>query len=184
MSKDQRAKIELSVQVVLAIAALAVVGVLVKRTFFPQQINPANLPRIAVGQRLNGTNVDWAQHKNNLVFFLRKDCKYCRSIAPLYRQMIEDTANRKNVMLLAVLPDSMEEAKQYLQSLDLPFDNVRSSPLSVFQISLTPSLLLLDDQGIVKGTWVGADPSLEKQMRSEVIALLDASVPPPSQAKQ
>jgi thiol-disulfide isomerase/thioredoxin len=184
MSKELRSKIELSVQVVLAIAAITVVGVLVKRTFFPQKVNPASQPRFAVGQRLNGTNVDWAQHKNNLVFFLRKDCKYCRSIAPLYRQLIQDTANQKNIRLLAVLPDSKEEAKQYLQSVDLPIDDVLSSPLAVFQISWTPSVLLLDDQGIVKGAWIGADPSLQKQMRSEILALVDANVPPSSQAKQ
>ena len=174
MRANLRANIELGIQVVIAIAIVISAGVLVKRTVFPEQANVAAMPRINAGERLTVPNVDWAQNKKSLVFFLKKDCFYCTSSAPLYRQLIEDAAKR-NVKCIAVLPNSPEEARKYLQYLELPIENIQTGdPLAAYKISGTPTVLFVDESGIVRRVWFGAQPEREKEMRDQLLELFDS----------
>jgi peroxiredoxin len=173
MSNNVRANIETGAQILIAIAVLIIAGVVVKRYLFPAQVNSMQQE----GQKLMGTrisvpNVDWEQNKKSLVFFLKKDCVYCKLSAPFYRQLIED-ASQRNVKWLAVLPDSPEEGRGYVRSLELPIENVQSASLSDYKIPATPSVLFVDNQGIVKSVWVGVSPNQQPKMREELIALFD-----------
>ena len=172
MQNNFKANIELGAQIAIAIAVIVVSGVIVKRNLFQRQANPANLPRINAGERLDVPNVDWAQNNKTLVLFLNKDCHYCTSSAPFYRQLIEE-ALKRNVKSLAILPNSIEEAKAYLRSIELPIDDVRSGPLSSYKVLGTPTLLFVDSDGIVRKVWFGAALGREKQMRDEIVALFD-----------
>ena len=183
MPNTVRANIELGAQIVIAVAVLAVAGVVVKRYLSPRQVSPASLPRIAKGEQLNVPGVDWEQNKKSLVFFLLKDCKYCKSSAPFYRQLIED-ASKRNVKWLAILPSSVEEGSRYVHSLELPIENVQTGSLSSYKIPGTPSVLFVDKQGIVKSVWIGGDPGREKEMRDELVALFDAKTSNEAPAKQ
>ena len=145
---------------------------LVKRTFFPGPGNP-NLPRINAGERLSVPNIDWEKNQKSLVFFLKKDCPYCTTSAPFYRQLIED-ASKRNVKCLAILPNSADEARKYLQYLELPIEDVRIGPLANYKISGTPTVLFADNQGIVRSAWFGAAPEREKEMRDKLVELFDA----------
>jgi peroxiredoxin len=171
LSKNVRANLELGVNIVIAVAIVVVAVVVVKRYAFPP-VKPGSLPRITKGEQLNVPNVDWAQNKKSLVFFLMKDCKYCESSAPFYRQLIED-ASKRNVKWLAILPNSVEDGRKYVQSLGLPIENVQTGSLSSYKIPGTPSVLFVDNKGIVKSAWIGAAPGREKEMRDELVALFD-----------
>lgn len=173
MGNNFRSNVELGAQVAIAVAVVVVAGVLVKRYLFPRQVSPASLPRISAGERLNVPNVDWEQNRKSLVFFLKKDCVYCTSSAPFYRQLLED-ASKRNVRSLAILPNSVNEARKYLQYLELPIENVQTGSLSSYKISGTPTVLFVDRQGIVRGVWFGAAPEREKEMRDKLVALFDA----------
>jgi peroxiredoxin len=174
MSRSVRANLELGANVVIAIAIVVVAVVIVKRYASPPT-TPASLPRINIGERLNVPNVDWEQNKKSLVFFLMKDCKYCKSTAPFYRQLIED-ASKRNVQRLAILPNSVEEGKKYVESLGLPIENVQTGALTSYKIPGTPSVLFVDRRGIVKSVWIGAEPGRDKEMRDELVALFDANL--------
>ena len=171
MRNNVKANIELTAQIVIAIAVVFAAGVLVKRNFFPQSGN--SLPRISVGERLDVPNVDWAQNKKSLVFFLKKDCPYCTSSAPFYRQLIEE-ASKRNVKSVAILPNSADEARKYLQYLELPIENVQTGTLAAYKISGTPTVLFVDDGGIVRSAWFGAATEREKEMRDKLVELFDA----------
>lgn len=173
MPNNVRANIELGAQIVIAIAVIAIAGVVVKRYLSSRQINPASLPRITIGERLNVSNVNWEDNKKTLVFFLMKDCVYCASSALFYRQLIEDASNR-NVKSMAILPNSVDEARKYLQYLDLPITDVQTGTLSSYKISGTPTVLFVDHQGVVRSAWFGAAPQREKEMRDKLVQLFDA----------
>lgn len=172
MQSKVRANIELAAQVIIALAVVVAAGVLVKRTFFPGLGNP-NLPRISAGERLSVPNVDWERNKKTLVFFLKKDCVYCSSSAPLYRQLIAD-ASRRNVTSLAILPNSPDEARKYLQYLELPIENVQTGSLAAYKITGTPTVLFVDKGGIVRSAWFGATPEREQEMRDNLMKLFEA----------
>lgn len=171
MQSKVRANIELTTQVIIAVAVVIAAAALVKRTFFTGQAS--NLPRISAGERLNTPDVNWKQNKQSLVFFLKKDCAYCTSSAPFYRQLIED-ASKRNVKAVAILPNSFDEARKYLTYLELPIEEVHIGPLAAYKVTGTPTVLLVDDQGMVKSSWFGAVPEREKEMRDKLLALYDS----------
>ena len=172
MRPNVRANIELTAQVVIAIAVVITSGVFVKRTVFPGQPN-ARMPSINSGERLTIPNVDWAQNQKSLVFFLKKDCPYCTSSAAFYRQLVED-ASKRNVKSIAVFPNTPEDARKYLQYLELPIDNLYTGPLGDVKISGTPTILFVDKRGIVRSVWIGAQTEKEQEMRDTLVALFDS----------
>jgi len=174
MQSKTRANIELTAQVIIALAVVVAAAALVKRTLFPGQGNPT-LPRISAGERLSVPNVDWQQNQKSLVFFLKRDCPFCTSSAPFYRQLIADAAKR-NVKSLAILPNSIDDARKYLQYLELPVENIQTGPLASYKISGTPTVLFVDSQGIVRSAWFGAMPEREKEMRDKLIELFEAKL--------
>ena len=173
MRASLRANIELVTQVVVAIAIVVTAGVLVKRTVFSNQSNGARSSGIVAGDRLNVPTIDWAQNKKSLVFFLKKDCPYCTSSADLYRQLM-DEASKRNVKCIAVLPNSSEDARKYLQYLELPFENIYTGPIEDHKISGTPTIVLVDKDGIAKSVWIGAQTEREKEMRDTLVQLFDS----------
>lgn len=174
MSNNARANIELGVNIVIAVAIVVVAAVVVKRYAF-SPVNPGSSPRITKGERLDIPNVDWKQNEKSLVFFLMKDCTYCNSIAPFYRELIED-ASKRNVKLIAILPNSVEEGRKYVRSLDLPIDHVQTGSFSLYKVPGAPSVLFVDDQGTVRSVWLGAAPGREKEMRDELVASFDTKI--------
>lgn len=174
MQTKTRANIELTAQIVIAIAVVVAAGVLVKRSFFPTQLTTA-FPRIKTGERLNIPNVKWEQNQKSLVFFLKKDCPYCSSSAPFYRQLI-DEANKRNVKCLAVFPNSADEAQKYLRYVDLPIDDIQTASLVDNKIAGTPTVLFVDHKGVVGSVWFGAPGERESEMRNQLIQLFDASI--------
>ena len=171
MSKNVRANIDLGINIVIAIAIVAVAAAVVKRYVFSS--SPENPPRIAKGDRLEVPNVNWQQNEKTLVFFLMKDCRYCQSSAPFYRQLLAD-ASERNVKVMAILPNSLKEAKEYVQHLELPIDNIQTGSLASYKIPGSPSVLFVDQQGIVKSVWLGAVEGREQKMRDELVALFAA----------
>jgi thiol-disulfide isomerase/thioredoxin len=172
MRANVRANIELTAQVAIAIAVVITAGVLVKRLGFPGQAND-KLPSISAGERITIPTVDWAQNKKTVVFFLKKDCSYCTSSAALYRQLVED-ATKRNVKCVAVFPNTPEEARKYLQYIELPIENVYTGPLGDYKINGTPTVLFVDNSGIVKNVWIGAQTAREQEMRDKLAALFDS----------
>jgi hypothetical protein len=172
MQNKIRANLELGAQIAIAIAVVVVAGVLVKRQVFPSPTR-TNAPQINAGEKLNVPNVDWERNKKSLVFFLQKGCHYCSDSAPFYRQLIA-TAASKNVKSLAILPNSADDARQYLKSLELPIENFQTGSLASYKINGTPTVLFVDRHGIVRSVWFGAAPEREKEMRDRLEQLFAA----------
>lgn len=170
-----RANIELCAQIVVAIAVIVVAGVIVKRHVFPQRPTPLNVQGIAAGEHLNLPDVDWKRTQKTLVFFLNKDCHFCTSSAPFYREWIEEASSKQNFSLVAVLPNSPEEAKTYIQSIGLPIADIHIGPLTPYKIVGTPTVLLVNESGIVEKVWFGGVSGKEKQMRDELLASIEKS---------
>lgn len=174
MPNNLRANIELGAQIVIAVAVVVAAGVLVKRNFLPARQNHENRPRINAGEKLNVPNVDWAQNRKSLVFFLKKDCSFCTSSAPFYRHLLGE-ASKRNVKSLAMLPDPDQEAREYIAYLKLPIDTVQTGTnLDTYKIAGTPTVVFVDRQGIVRNVWFGAAREREKEMRDTLVRLFDA----------
>lgn len=175
MKNQFRANLELGAQLVIAIGIIVVAGLLVKQHFFPASTGFAKATQISAGEKLSVPNIDWEQNKKSLVFFLQKGCRYCDASAHFYQQLIAD-ADSKGVQSLAILPNSIEDARQYLESLQLPVKNVQTGSLASYKIHGTPTVLFVDRDGIVKSVWYGAmlGPEQETEMRNGLGKLFEA----------
>jgi peroxiredoxin len=100
-------------------------------------------------------NIEWKE--KNLVLYLSTSCRYCKESAGFYQRLVKETAG-KGVKLLAVLPQTDEENKSYLEGLGVNISEVYSSGLTSIGVSGTPTLLLVDSKGTIVDTWKGKQP--------------------------
>ena len=158
-------KIELIANVAIIVVACLLATVLVKNYFFTKssertntsesqsvqsQSQPVNSPTVS------SLDVDWKQNKQTLILAISSSCHFCTESAPFYKKLAQ---NKGDTRLVALLPQSVEEGKKYLERLGVSVDEVRQSSLDQIGVHGTPSLLLVDSSGVVKNFWVGKLPA-------------------------
>ena len=109
-------------------------------------------------------DVDWRRSKQTLVLVLREGCHFCSDSAEFYRQLAMESRQTKT-KLVTVLPGSIEDSRKYLNDLKVPINEIRQSPLSKVNVRGTPTLLLVNEKGVVTKSWVG---QLPRDRESEV----------------
>lgn len=116
---------------------------------------------LPIGRKLTLSDVDLAAKQKTIVLAIDKHCHFCTEDAPLFRELIS-SAHRKNIAVIAVLPQSRGEASSYLSKIHLEVDKVVSSSLRNVGVTVTPTVLLVDRSGVVIDGWVGVASSQEK----------------------
>jgi thioredoxin-related protein len=164
MSKLSK-RIELLANVAIIVVAIALVAVLVQR-FFLTKTAPSQ--EIAVGTKISLPEVEWAKNGKTMLVVLQKGCRFCTESAAFYQRLAQ-TAAAKNVHLIAVLPNTVDEGREYLNSLSVSIADIRQVSLNSISVRGTPTLILVDDKGAVAETWIG---KLPPEKESEVLARL------------
>lgn len=151
-------KIELLANIsIIAVALL--LGAAVVRQYVLRAGQPPRptTSQIQPGTKVNLPGVDWPKGSRTLILALQKGCHFCSESAPFYRRLAP-AASEKNVRLVAVLPQSQDDAHQYLADLGVPISDVAQAPLTSINVRGTPTLILVDDKGQVIDSWVGKLP--------------------------
>ena len=161
-------KIEVIANIAIIVVAILLGFTLMKSYFWPDSKGAASRsPVNMVGRKLSLPDVDWAKNGRTLVMVLQSKCRYCTESAPFYRELLKKQAAQPNLKLLAVLPDSIDESKAYLASLGVTIDEVRQSSLGSIGVEGTPTLLMVDQSGVVTDAWIGR---LDNAGQTEVIS--------------
>jgi hypothetical protein len=113
-----------------------------------------NQPPSNVKIRVDG--VDWTRKNKTLVLAISSTCHFCTESAPFYRQL---AGAHESTQLIAVLPQPVTEGRRYVSRLGLEVDDVVQAPLNSINVNGTPTLLLVNRDGDVTGTWVGRLPA-------------------------
>jgi thioredoxin-related protein len=116
-------------------------------------------PVSLIGRKLILGNVDWTQSDHTLVFVLREGCHFCDESAPFYRRLTNEFSNQSKLHLVAILPHSSDESRQYLKEKMIEIADVKQASLSSIGVRGTPTLLLVDNTGTVLEQWTGKLPS-------------------------
>lgn len=176
-------KLEIATNIAILIAATLASVVLVRNFLFPGKANSERPPSVAVGTTLSVPGFDWRSNGNTVVLALSTSCHFCSESAPFYRRLA-DELSRRRVHLTAVLPQNADESSEYLRALQLAFGDVRQVPLRALQIRGTPTLLLVDERGVVRHVWEGKlTPEREQQVLEAVLAIPARPTPVASAAK-
>jgi len=159
--------IELTTNIAIITVAILLSIVLVKNYLLPgSKSEPGAPPTVPVGTKISLQDVNWAAKKRTLLMALSDTCRYCTESADFYKKLAQERAKHDDVRIIAVLPQDVSAAQAYLNKLGFSVDEVRHSPLDAVGVQATPTLILLDDKGVVTASWVG---KLPPEKETEVI---------------
>lgn len=133
-------------------------------TSVPPQITP-------IGKAIPLENVDWKNNKKTLVLYLSTTCRFCNESSPFYKRLVEKYADDKNIKIVAVMPQTIDVAKEHLKSLGVNINDVYNAQLKSIGVTATPTLLLVNESGIVSEMWRG---KLANDKESEVLDKLSS----------
>jgi peroxiredoxin len=151
--------IELTTNIAIITVAILLGIVLVKNYLLagPKQ-DPSVPPTIPAGTRISLQDVNWAAKKRTLLMALSDTCRYCTESGDFYKKLAQERAKHDDVRIIAVLPQDVSAGQAYLNKLGFSVDEVRQSPLDAVGVKATPTLILIDDKGVVTASWVGKLP--------------------------
>jgi hypothetical protein len=160
-----RRYLEVATNAAIVAACILIAYVAVTRFILPQRSgSSADGPH--VGMALNISAVDWGTSHQNVVLALSTQCHFCSESAPFYRKLMA-AAQAKRIAVVAVLPQTVDQDRVYLQALGLDIRFVQQMALSKIGVVATPTVMLTDAKGMTTGVWVG---KLSDSAQAEVIS--------------
>lgn len=117
-------------------------------------------------------NFEWQESTETVVLVLQVGCRFCDESASFYRELLPRAAE-KNVRVVAVMPNELGEARDYLQAKEISIPTIEKLEISQLRIRGTPTILLLDKTGTVKNAWEGKLSHLQEK---DVLKSLDDTV--------
>jgi hypothetical protein len=173
-------KIELASHVAIIIVAVLISIVLVKNYLLPDSKTKSgtdNNTAIAsntgeagmVGKAISLPDTDWKRSDQTLVLVLSTGCIYCTESASFYKELAQKRAKQGNTSFVAVLPQPVDASRKYLSDLGIAVDDVRQLPPNSIGVRGTPTLLLVNKDGVVTDSWRG---KLSPDKELEVMARL------------
>jgi hypothetical protein len=167
------AKIETTANAATIVVAV-LISIVLFRTFVLakpniRQSNGVSAPEIVQGKKVDGhlVGVDWAKNRRTLVMAISTACHYCKDSVPFYHTL---TTAGADVKIVAVLPQPVTEGEQYLSNGGVHVDDVKQLPLNSLGVTGTPTLLLINDAGVVTDMWVG---KLQPDQETKVLAAVE-----------
>lgn len=157
-------KIEVFTNIAIIVVALVLCAVLVKKFILTDD---AAKPKkeIAVGEKVNFEQINWASNKHTLVMVLSKDCRYCTQSVPFYQKINQEFANNPSVKIAAVFPQDVPTAQEYLKSHNLDIAQIYQASPSAVGAGGTPTLMLVDAEGKVVESWYGQLMSSDEEQK-------------------
>lgn len=152
-SSDKKFRVvNLAVNVALVVVAAAFVYSMAKDRLPWAEAGP---DIVKAGSKLEVPGMDWGSQPETLVIVLSATCQYCTESAPFYRRLVAAQGQRPDLRVMAILPQPLEEGRQYLQKLGVAVKEVRQENTRAIKVPLTPSLVLVNAAGEVLDIWTG-----------------------------
>jgi|SoiMethySBSTD1v2_1073268.scaffolds.fasta_scaffold03486_5 redoxin len=159
--------IEVTTNIAIITVAILLGIVLVKNYLLAgPKPDPGVPPTVPVGTKMSLQDVNWGAKKQTLLMALSDTCRFCTESADFYKKLAQERAKHDDLRLIAVLPQDVSAGQAYLNKLGVAVDEIRQSPLDDVGVKATPTLILVDDKGVVTASWVG---KLPPEKESEVM---------------
>ena len=123
-------------------------------------------PEIHSGTQILLSGIDWAKNGRTLLMAVSDKCHFCSESASFYQRLAKE---RGKTQLVAVLPETEEEGKNYFAKLNVAVDDIKQVTLNSLGVRGTPTLILVDSNGTAVKSWAGKLPS---DREAEVLASL------------
>jgi hypothetical protein len=151
-----RDKIGTAANVVTILLAVLLATLLVRGNLFPGRtgatVSPSSV-QIGADMKQFPVGVNWSANDRTLILGLQTTCQFCAESAPFFRRLIAAAVGKTKTV--AVLPQSPDVAKRYLDGLGVHVDEIKQVSLPGIGVTRTPTLVLVDSSGVVRGAWTG-----------------------------
>ena len=156
MAKSITQRLELLTNLAIVVAAVLLSVVLIKNYLLPARSKdgPRDF-RVPAGAKVSLPGVDWSNNNQTLLLVLQKGCHFCTESAAFYQRLVRETEGRGSIHLIAVLPQAPDESRKYLDELGVAIEEVKQAQLDSIGVHGTPTLILVNNQGVVMTSWVG-----------------------------
>lgn len=145
-------KIELLANLAIILVACLLATAIVRSYLLSPAASESPSAQRSVAPTVAAFNINWRQNQQTLVLALSNTCRFCTESGPFYQRV---AAASPRTRLVAVLPQAREEGRKYLEQLGVPVDEVLQAPLSSMNVNGTPTLLLVNSDGVITNTWIG-----------------------------
>jgi rhodanese-related sulfurtransferase len=160
-----RSRFEPLLDLALVIMAIACLASLIAKYVKNDAVDGPRKPPIEIGTRLDVAGVDWSD--TTLLLVLSTKCTFCAESMPFYKRLVQETGSRAR--LIALLPQNVSDARQYLQKNGVMIEDVRQLTPGALGVSGVPTLILADKHGVVRDFWFGKlGPNVESLVMSRV----------------
>lgn len=120
-------------------------------------------------RRITVAGVDFSRSEKTLLLFLQQDCKVCIESVAFYRRITDNFPDPGNVQLILITPNEPKTAGKFFRNEGLPVATVLQGERGLLGVKLSPTLILADSTGIVRGSWIG---QLSPEREAEVLTML------------
>ena len=159
-------RIELVANLAIIVVAL-MLGVVLAKTYRRPSADQMTATAIRPGTKLSLPDVDWKANGRTLVMALSTRCHFCSESAPFYERLSQERSETANLHLVAVFPQTVAEGQRYLNEVGVKVDQVKQLNLDSIAVNGTPTLILVNSEGIVADSWRG---QLRSEKESEVLS--------------
>lgn len=121
------------------------------------------------GRTISVSGVDFSRSKKTLLLFLQQDCNICIESLPFYRRLIDTFQQPTDVQLVLITPYQPEIADEFFKNAGLSFKTVLQGDRGLLGVKLSPTLILADSSGAVRGSWIG---KLQPERENEIWTML------------
>ena len=111
--------------------------------------------------------IDFSVATRSLVMVLQSDCVFCQDSMPFYRRLV--AADRGDAQIVVAAPPYDTGIRDYLASESVTPDSVVFLESGVLPVRGTPTLLMVDRDGVVTDAWIGL---LDAEGEADVIEAL------------
>jgi thioredoxin-related protein len=150
-------KIELLANIAIVIVAL-LIGVIFVKQYRSTDSAQASFKEVATGTKISLPDVDWEKNQQTMLVVLAQGCHFCSESAPFYQKLLRQTKERGQTKMMAVFPQGSSDGQKYMQDLGVPIEEVKFASLDDIGVKGTPTLMLVNSQGVVTDLWVGQLP--------------------------
>jgi thiol-disulfide isomerase/thioredoxin len=121
------------------------------------------------GMKVSVPGVNWEDKDRTLLFVLSSSCKYCKESTPFYQRLVKETQKIKDLRLVALLPQEVEQGEKYLSDMGIAIREVKQSGPGSVGASGYPTLVIVDNTGTIKKAWVGKlSPEREEEVLDQM----------------
>jgi hypothetical protein len=120
----------------------------------------------AVGNKISLSGIEFSKKNSTLILALSTTCKYCSQNAPFYQKLLKEARKKHELDVIAIFPQKDVEGRKYLKDMNVPVDKIVQTSLSDINIGITPTMILVDSEGVVSKVWPG---SISQEIETAII---------------